>query len=325
MMKKSTYIRLAKWGFGLIISLFFILNILVAVQAYSFTHFVNTEASPEDSKDMSTIGLSHLLLTGIELPRPESLTLPKIPYELINIPTGDNKNICGWLLKAQTPKKGIVLFFHGYMNDKTLLLDYAYEFTTMGYDALLIDFMGAGCSYGNQTTIGYKEAEDVKTTFDYAKTRMKEKRIFLMGFSMGAAAILKAQHDYGLPANGIIAEASYGKLFDTIKARAEIMGLGKASKAGTYLFSFWMSVTNFIDVFDMEPDCYVKHITIPTLIACGGKDQYIPREETLRIYENLSSKHKKLIFYPESKHELYIYKYPTEWRNNIQLFLDNIK
>ena len=50
--------------------------------------------------------------------------------------------------------------------------------------------MGSGGSEGNETTIGYKEAEEVKSCYDYVAGQ-GEKRIFLFGTSMGAAAILK--------------------------------------------------------------------------------------------------------------------------------------
>jgi len=319
------YKRIAQWVLGVIITLFLILNIIVAIQAYSFTHFKEDTSPLDENKNMSNTDITYMILTGVTIPRPQTKAYPKLPYDSILISAGGDKSFDAWVIKTEFKKRGIMLLFHGYMDEKSLLLNYAYEFIDMGYDVLLIDFMGSGGSYGNQSTIGYKEAEAVKITVEYTKNNLKEDRIFLMGFSMGAAAILKAQHDYGLPVNGIIAEASYGKLFDTIRARAELIGLGKLSKFGTYLFTFWMSATNFIDAFDMNPDEYVKNITTPTLIACGGKDQYIPKKETQRIYDNLKSKHKKLKFYPECKHELYIHKYPNEWRETTESFLNSVK
>ena len=47
------------------------------------------------------------------------------------------------------------------------MLDKTEEFLKMGYSTLLVDFMGAGGSEGNQTSIGFHEAEEVKTVFDH--------------------------------------------------------------------------------------------------------------------------------------------------------------
>ena len=324
MTDKKKYLRAAKWTFAIITALFVTLNFIVAIQTYSFTHFDETEFRSENNIASPDTNLTSFF-TGIKIPRPLTLQYPKGNYDSIQITIDSKKHICAWVLKTDSAKKGIVILFHGYLDTKSLLLDYAYEFNNMGYDALLIDFMGSGCSSGNRTTIGYKEAEDVKATFNYVKENMKEKNIILMGFSMGAAAVLKAQHYYNLPANAIIAEASYGRLLDTIRARAQIMGLGKLSTPGAYLFSFWMGVTNNIDAFGMKPEEYAKNIYIPTLIACGGKDQYIPQDETMRIFNNLNSKHKTLKFYPECKHELYIYKYADEWRKSVKTFLNKVE
>jgi len=274
---------------------------------------------------MSDFDILKTIITGVKIPRPETKRFPALPYDSIRIPAGTDKYLDAWVIRTPSRSKGLVLLFHGYMDEKSFLLDYAYEFIEMGYDALLVDFMGSAGSYGNQSTIGYIESENVRSTFIYSKINLKEEKVFMMGFSMGAAAILKAQHEYGLPTSGIIAEASYGKLFDTIKARAKIMGLGKLSDVGTYLFSFWMGVTNMINPFEMNPEEYASTILVPTLVACGGKDQYIPMEETHRIYDNLASTNKALKFYPECKHELYIHKYPREWRETVESFLNGIK
>ena len=75
---------------------------------------------------------------------------------------------------------------------KSSLLDKAEIFLNLGYNTFLVDFMGSGGSDGNQTTIGFYEAEEVKTAFNYLEA-CGEKNIILFGTSMGAAAIMKAQ------------------------------------------------------------------------------------------------------------------------------------
>lgn len=64
------------------------------------------------------------------------------------------------------------------------MLDKAEIFNQLGYSAFLVDFMGSGGSEGNQTTIGFLEAEQVKVSFNYIK-QSGEHNIFIYGTSMG--------------------------------------------------------------------------------------------------------------------------------------------
>lgn len=79
--------------------------------------------------------------------------------------------------------KGTVLLFHGYGGEKSQLIKKSDEFIKLGFSTMLVDFMGSGNSEGNQTTIGYKESEEVKTTFEYIR-QTGEKNIILFGTSM---------------------------------------------------------------------------------------------------------------------------------------------
>lgn len=304
-----------------IIGVFIVINILTAIYAHSFTHVTDSSQPISKELDYSLWDKVKMVFTGVDLPRPQSNITPYREYNTIKIPAGQDKHLEAWTIKTDSVSKGMVILYHGYMDEKSKLLRYSYPILDMGYDVMLIDFRGSGNSYGNQITIGYFEAENVKQSVDYTINTLKEDRIFLLGFSMGAAAIIKAQHDYNLPVKGLIAEATYGSMFDTIEARARLMGLGVLSKPETYLFTFWVGAINRFNAFKMNPQDYVNNITVPIMIACGGKDQYIPTSETQGIFDNLIiNKNKTLIFYPDCIHELYIDKYPDEWRKNISLF-----
>lgn len=86
-----------------------------------------------------------------------------------------NKSIECWHIKTYS-SKGTVILFHGYGGQKSSLIEKSDEFIKQGYSTLLVDFMGSGGSEGNQTTIGFKEAVEVKTCFDYL-TKSGEKNL----------------------------------------------------------------------------------------------------------------------------------------------------
>jgi len=89
------------------------------------------------------------------------------------------------------------------------MLDKSDIFLSEGYNSFLVDFMGSGGSEGNQTSIGFLEAEYVKSCFDYL-TNNGEHNIYLFGTSMVAAATMKAIHDYDIKPKGIIIECPFG-------------------------------------------------------------------------------------------------------------------
>lgn len=303
-------------------SLFLILNLYVAMQAYNATHF-KVDADKKSLlalKDLSTIDLVKMVVFGIEIARPETSIFPEKNYESITIDVGNGEHLSGWLMHTDSVNKGIVVYFHGYKGEKSMLLDHAYQTLNLGYDALLIDFSGSGYSSGNQTTLGYNEASDVKVVYDYVSYKLNEQNIYFLGFSMGAAAIMKAQHDYDLHLTGIILEASYGRMIDTIRIRMRQAGL--LSYPLSYLFAFWGGAANGFNAFDMNPEEYAKSVTVPTLIACGDSDPYISKDETQRMYDNLKSEIKMLRFYPKSQHESYLEVNQEKWTNDITEFLD---
>lgn len=316
-LKKKSLVQLSIF----LLLIFILMNVFSAIQAYSCTHFTSPSTHLKPNAKLSGAEIIKMLIFGVNIPKPSTKKYPDRDYEEVKITATDNQSLCAWLIKTDSVSKGLIIYFHGYGDEKSQMLDYAYQTLNLGYDALLVDFMAAGCSDGYRSTVGYLEASNVKSAFDYASNELKEENIYLFGFSMGAAAIIKAQHDCDMQVSGIIAEACYGKMYDTIRVR-----LGKASFISyplACMFAFWGGLLNDMDAFDMNPEEYAKNINVPTLIACGEKDQYIPREETLRIFDNIRSEKKVLTFYPESTHELHIKKYPDEWKRNIGDFLTN--
>jgi hypothetical protein len=206
---------------------------------------------------------------------------------------------------ARDSAKGTVILFHGYGAEKSSMLDKSDIFQQLGYNTLLVDFMGSGGSEGNQTTIGFKEAEEVMTCYKYL-TAKGERHIYLFGTSMGAVAILKAIRDYHLEPSGIIIECPFGSLYETTCARFRTMNVPCFPMAG--LLVFWGGVENGFWAFSHNPVEYAKAVDCPTLLLYGGKDEKVSIEETEDIFVNLHGK-KKLHVYEFAGHENYLHQY----------------
>ncbi len=305
---------LKKIGWGLFIG-FILLNIIAYFHAYKFTHFGdNNLIRTRDPKELTLMRRLKSLVFGINNPRPSNGQFPAKPYETIKLKS--NKSIECWLVKRENAK-GTVVLFHGFAGEKSSLLEKSLIFEQWGYNTMLVDFMGSGGSEGNQTTIGFFEAEEVKTCFDYLKS-LGENKIYLWGTSMGAVAIMKAVSDYGIQPTGIMIECPFGSMYKTVCARFRLMHAPTFPMAG--LLVFWGGLQNNFWAFGHNPINYAKKITCPTLLMYGELDDKVSREEIDEIYTNMLGQ-KQLKTYPLAGHENYLNKYEHQWKENVTNFL----
>ena len=192
------------------------MNSVAFFHAYKFTHFSDRAVvKTKSSNTLSTMEKIKTLFLSIDNPRPVNTAVPAQPFTTIQLQS--NKIIECWSISTANAK-GTVILFHGYGGQKSSMLSKSDQFLQLGYNTLLVDFMGSGGSEGNQTTIGAKEAAEVKTAFDYLQQK-GEKNTLLFGTSMGAVAILKAIHDYQLQPAGIIIECPFGSMYQTTCGR----------------------------------------------------------------------------------------------------------
>lgn len=293
------------------------MNIVAFFHAYKFTHFVSENHTKTKSPEkLNSFDKIKTLLLGVNNPRPINAIKPD-KYSTLELQS--NKKIECWYLNNGNSDsiKGTVILFHGYSGEKSSMLDKAEEFEELNYDVLLVDFMGSGGSEGNQTTLGFKEAEEVKTAYEYLINR-GEKNIYLFGTSMGSVAIMKGIADYDLKPKGIIIECPFGSMYKTTCARFKIMNAPTFPMAG--LLVFWGGVQNNFWALGHNPTEYAKKINCPTLLLYGEQDKNVSRQEIDEIYLNLKGR-KKLRTYELAGHENYLIKYKEQWTTDINNFL----
>ena len=304
--------KVVRFSIKAVIITFLILNVVTAFHAYKFTHF-SSKGIRMDNIQLNLLEELKIFFTGVDNPRPVNTQLPQHSYQTIAIKS--NVKIECWYIPTTNEKLplGTLLIFHGYTSKKSALLNRAEPFIQNGYNCLLVDFMGSGGSEGNQTTIGFKEAEEVKDCFRYV-TGTGEKNIYLLGSSLGAVAIMKAIQDYGLQPKGVILECPFGTMYQTVVARFNLLHIPPIPLAAMLLF--WGSIENGFWGFAHNPVNYAKAIKCPVLLQWGALDDKVSEKEINDIYANLNCP-KKLIVYPKAGHDNYLVNYKTEWTNNI--------
>lgn len=295
-----------------------LINGLAIFHSYHFTHF----ASPETAKTQDPGRLKgwqkfSTLVFGVSNPRAVNKRTPAAGFETLVF--GGPMHIEGWYLPVPDAK-GTIILFHGYGAQKSSLIDRAAIFNQLGFNAFLIDFMGAGGSAGNQTTIGYREAEQVKASFDYLAAR-GEKNIYLFGTSMGAVAIMRAVSQLDVAPRGIMLECPFGTMYQTVEARFRAMRVPAFPLAG--LLVFWGGAQNGFWAFGHNPTDYARDITCPALLMYGQRDQKVTQAETDAIFRNLNGP-KALKLYPLAGHESYLRHHPEAWTQDVDRFLKGL-
>ena len=316
-MKRTTNRQFLKRILRVILFIFILMNVIAIFHGYKFTHFDTTVGQRVNPDKLSTLQKAKMLFFGTSLPRPKNTGVPKQPYETVTIKS--NVKLEAWYIKAANPK-GTVLLFHGYQGNKSNLIKASDEFLKMGYNTLLVDFMGSGGSEGNSTTIGAIEGVEVKDCFEYIRQK-GEQNIILYGSSMGSAALMKAIDEYRIAPNAIIIGCPFGTMYKTVAARFDIMGVPSFPMAG--LLMFWGGVENGFRAFNHNPEEYAKSVTCPTLLLWGEKDNRVSRGEIDAIYANLAGP-KTLKTFPQTGHGAYLDTDHDAWVAEVQQFLETI-
>jgi uncharacterized protein len=303
------------WLLGLV---FLSINVIAYLHAYKFTHFakLNLERT-SDPKELSSLAKAKILFTGIDNPRPRNKNHPLLEFQTIKI----NSTVLLECWQLTVPEaKGTVIMFHGYAGEKSSLLERADEFLKLGYQVLLVDFMGSGGSEGDQTSIGFTEAEQVKDCYNYILND-GESNIILFGTSMGAAAILKSIDNYSMNPSAIIIECPFGSLYKTVKARFKLMHVPNFPMAG--LLCFWGGVQNGYWAFSHNPSEYAKSVKSPVLLLFGEDDDRVGMDETDLIFKNLQGE-KTLKTYSGVGHDVFKKSNRVQWVSDVSNFLNTV-
>jgi pimeloyl-ACP methyl ester carboxylesterase len=130
-----------------------------------------------------------------------------------------------------------VLLLHGINNDRTIFAAHSRWLNELGYGVLAIDFRGHGASAAVERTFGWRESADAEAALAWLRRRSPERRIGVIGVSLGGAAALLGE-DGPLPADALVLHAVYPHLRKAILNRLERSGSPLAASLAEPLLSF---------------------------------------------------------------------------------------
>ncbi len=283
------------------------------------THYV---VSGEKTKPLERLTLSEkckLLCMGPIVTRPQNKLKPAdygLALGTIAIASTDGNSLEGW--RADFPAGAAVLMFPGYANSKDTLLRVAAEFQNRGFEPWLIDFRGCGGSTGNETTIGWREADDVAAAVAAVRAENPHRKVLLYGQSLGSAAILRAVGTGAVNVDAVITEAPFDSLLNTVGNRFATIGFPRFPLS--HLLVFWGGVQHGFNGFHHSPADAARGVRVPTLVMMGQNDNRVGLDAGRRIADNLGERGTFHVF--TGKRHAFLFQDATdEWRTVVSTFL----
>ena len=295
-----------------------LLNLSAASYAFKFTHF--NDGPPPVMSSSNILSRTWKLFVGPTFYRNDSEPLPSFPVQSVPLKVNEELSIDTWYSVVPSSRKCIIMF-HGYSSNKSILNAEASRYRSWGYNVLMVDLRAHGKSQGTATSFGFKETEEVRKAFDFAKDQGNH-YIVLYGVSMGAVLVIKAVAEQIVVPEAIIADMPFGSLHDHLKARARVSGF--ASEPFALFTTLWIGIESGFNGFSLNVCNYAKGVACPILLQWGERDRFVTSKETESIYHCLASQKKQLVVYAEADHDSYLQSDPILWEKEVGSFLNSL-
>lgn len=246
-------------------------------------------------------------------------------FEPMNIVSRDGMQLSGYYLKAPLPTNKLVILTHGYLgNAKQMGLFGQYYHEELGFNIFMADARGHGKSEGDYYGFGWPDRLDL---IDWTETLVNklgaDTEVVYHGLSMGAATVLMASGEEGLPrqVKAIVADSPYESVYQLFAYQMNRMfhlpafplldstSLLTKIRAG-YLFKEASALKQ------------VEKTNVPILFIHGKADTFIPMEMTENMYEHTSSD-TELYLVDRANHGESFAMQKVDYKYKVQHFLSN--
>ena len=231
------------------------------------------------------------------------MSLLEAPYQSISFLATDGTKLQGWWIPAtrtgRTDDKHpaqdwgnrTIILCHGFGADKAADLRMARDLVPNGYNVLAFDFRAHGQSGGQFTTFGALERNDVLGAVRWVKQNhpQESKKIFGLGESMGAAALINAAADKsaeGQSIDAIAVFAPFDRLTTLLKGAADRHYAPAAGWLAANLCLPVASVQFGTNLFLFAPADSVQTLwPRPILVLASDQDRGVDVHRCRALYE----------------------------------------
>ncbi|HEY0603896.1 MAG TPA: alpha/beta fold hydrolase [Herpetosiphonaceae bacterium] len=205
----------------------------------------------------------------------------QIDFETVRFVTADGVGLSGWWLDRPAARTTVIVL-SGRRGMKHQFLGIGAALWRAGHNVLLFDYRACGQSECARSSLAYHELHDVQAAIVYARQRLPDAGIGLLGYSMGASlAILATAAEPRI--QSVVADSPFATMRDVIASTYRnyhlparpLLDLADALSGWCYGYSF--DAVRPLDVID-------RIAPRPLLLIHGAQDRTIPVDHAHRLY-----------------------------------------
>jgi fermentation-respiration switch protein FrsA (DUF1100 family) len=233
-----------------------------------------------------------VLIAGLLMSRPVQVAVGRPPPGLVNaeavqIPSRSGTVLSGWWIGG-VPGGGCIVLMHGVRRNRLSMARRAEILHQLGFAVLLFDFQAHGASPGRAITFGHLEALDARAAVSFARQRVPEERVGVIGVSLGgAAAVLQPGP---LEVDALVLESVFPDLRSALINRLHIyLGPVMGRTLAPILaptFRLLMRVVLGVRATRLRPIDQIAGVMAPVLIASGTRDRSTTIEEARTLFRH---------------------------------------
>lgn len=239
----------------------------------------------------STVGLAYYVarvLTDPRRPTPQD-DYVMTPFETgarheeVTFPSRGDHLVHGWWFTRPETRR-VIIGCPGYRGSKAELIGISTALWRAGFNVLLFDYHGHGAGRGAPVTLAYRELNDFYSAVDYARQRVPDARIGVIGYSMGAAiAIMGSARRPEVRA--VIADSPFATHADVVSHNVSRV-IRISGRPIARLADFFLVRRAGYRSRDVAPARDAAAIAPrPLLVIHGTADRMIPVSHGKRVYE----------------------------------------
>lgn len=232
----------------------------------------------------------------------------KVAYTRERVPTSDGESLAAWVLKAQGPKKGTILHFHGNAENMTTHFLFVAWMTRYGFDVVTFDYRGYGESSGSIDRHG--SHLDALAILHWMERRKESYAIVAQSLG-GAVAIPAVASMQPQRLTGLILDSTFASYRDVTR---KVLGNFWLTWALQYPLSFLVSD-------DLSPVDFASDITVPVLQIHGTGDGTIPMSEAKALFDAFPPGQKTFLTLDKGQHTQALAEKSPEMRNKVLAWL----
>lgn len=258
-------------------------------------------------------------------------SLPQgLVFEDVLATSDDGTRLHGHMLRCCPESERWVVFAHGVDGSWRNGLTFARRLEEAGYNLLCVELRAHGNSEGEWIGAGWLDRRDlVAWCRRLVELEGPSASIYLMGQSMGAASVLVASAQSGLPpqVKGCVADAAYTDFWNAAVSGLQTGSLGGRPMSAHPLLELLRLMLKHqpggYDLADARPIDAIAQTKVPVLLIQGADDQVVPAHmgNDLKAAADAAGRDVELLMVPAAGHCTSVFADPYAYYDKLLGFL----